>query len=672
VVSVVLFHAGLRAVPGGYVGVDVFFVISGFLITGNILRRLDDRAFTLSGFYANRARRLVPAAFVTIATTCLLAYLILPATRFAQTAHDGLASALYVENWRLAARSVDYLAQGAGASPFQHFWSLGVEEQYYLLWPLLILVGIRVATRFHRSRRVGIGVALGVVLVASFTYSLIYTASHPSEAYYVTTTRMWELSVGGALALLQPVWQRLPAIPMRVAGWAGIGAIFFAVLVFDSSTAFPGGAALVPTLGAAAVISAGPTAGPWGPVALLGRRLPVFVGDISYSLYLWHWPLIVLAASQFTGSIPLWAGLAAGLGSVVPAWLSYRYIERPALRSRSFARTWPGIRLGALGTVGAAAAALVLAAAIPPPRFSPIAVSANGIATTAQGHLVKAGAEVLGDHPEGNPAGAPTRTSASIIPDPIGAADDIPPKQCIAGLTASSDVPCFYGNHRSRTAVELVGDSHTWQWIPAFAAMVSKQGWRGIVHAKASCPLIAAPVLLANVGAYPSCTQWNTAVSAAILREHPAMVIVSASTYLPDPQSANPADDATIIENGFKRAWQPLLDAGIKVVVLADTPVPLLNIPDCVSEHPHELQDCAVERSRAIQTTAQEIAQQSSAGMGFVDLDDAICPTSSCAPVIGSVLVYRDTNHLTATYVRTLSVLFDRAFDRVFLQLTRS
>jgi hypothetical protein len=522
-----------------------------------------------------------------------------------------------------------------------------------------------VAKRYQRSRRLGVGVALAIVLVASLTYSVIYTASNPSEAYYVTTTRVWELSLGGALVLLEPVWKRLPAIAMQVMGWAGVGAILFAVVAFGSTTAFPGSAALVPTLGAAAVIAAGPGAGSRGPVALLGRRLPMFIGDISYSLYLWHWPLIVFAASQFTGSIPLWAGLAAGLGSIIPAWLSYRYVERPALRSRSFARTGPGLRLGLLGSVGAATAALILAAAIPPPHFSPIAISVNGIATTSQGHLVKAGAEVLGDHPEGNPAGAPTSTSASIIPDPVGAADDIPPQQCLIGLTSSNDVPCFYGNARSRTTVELVGDSHTWQWIPAFAAMVSKNGWRGIVHTKASCPLIATPILLAQVGGYQSCTQWNDAVSAAILHEHPAMVIVSASFYLPDPRPANPAGDAAAVGNGYERAWQPLVGAGIKVVVLADTPVPKINVPGCVAQHLHDLQSCAVERSQAIQTTAQELAQQSAPGVGYVDLNDAICPTSSCAPVIGSVLVYRDTNHLTATYVRTLSARFDQAFAQI-------
>ena len=294
---VVLFHAGWSALRGGFVGVDVFFVISGFLITGNISRSLASGRFTLLGFYANRARRLLPAAFVLIATTCLVSYLVLPAQRLNGIGHDAAASAYYAVNWRLAAQSVDYLSLNAAPSPFQHFWSLAVEEQFYVVWPLLLLAAFLLAR--HSPRHRALMVAAALVLVPSLVFSITYTASSPPQAYFVTTTRMWELAVGGLAALTAGYWARLTPPVAAAVGWLGLAGIVYSAVVYTTLTPFPGCAAALPVVSAAAVLVAGPAAGSMGPVALLGRGVMVAVGNISYSLYLWHWPLIVFMSAQF-------------------------------------------------------------------------------------------------------------------------------------------------------------------------------------------------------------------------------------------------------------------------------------------------------------------------------------------------------------------------------------
>ncbi len=674
VVLVVLFHAGVTALPGGYIGVDVFFVISGFLITGNIVRTLESDDFTLLGFYANRARRLLPAAFVTIAVTCLLTYLLLPTTRFNSIAHDALSSAYYAINWRLSQQSVDYLAQNDAASPFQHFWSLAVEEQYYLVWPLLLLIAaalVRRAARTSRLSRVpskrrhtAFVVALLVILVPSFAYSIAYTASDAAQAYFVTTTRMWELALGGAVALSA---RRLMGIPPWAAvalGWAGLAAIVGSAFVYTGATPFPGYAAALPTAGAAAVIAAGPRAGPAGAALLLNHRVPVAIGDISYSLYLWHWPLIVVAAAQFDGPLPLWAGLAAAGAALVPAWLSYLFVEQPGMHALSFASTRAGLSLGLVTSLSGAVAALLLLAFIPATRASSVVVADNGQAVDViTGKQLKVGAEILGLHPAGNKAGAPKDRFESITPSPSEAKFDAPDEgKCITLITVGSDQSCIFGDRSSTTIVELVGDSHAMQWLPALEEVAGRRHWKIITHTKQSCPFNAATLFRQQEkGAYEECTQWNANVSKSILYERPALVLTSSirdTAAWVDGKPLNVDASQPILTKGYEDAWAPLLAAGIKVAAIAGTPVPLVDVPACVSTHRDELRKCALPRSAILPPNDASHRAAKATAASWIDLNDAVCPTTRCAAVIGSVLVYRDVNHLTATYVSTMATIF--------------
>ncbi len=306
VALVVIYHLYPGLLPGGFVGVDVFFVISGFLITGHLWRGYQ-RTGTVGvvDFWGRRARRLLPAAVLVLTVTWVVSRLVLPVSRLADTATQIRASALYFQNWQLAHDAVDYLTDQDPASPVQHFWSLSVEEQFYLLWPLLFLVaGFVARRRGGRSGRAVIAGLTSVLVVGSLTYSVYETRVDPKAAYFVTTTRMWELGLGGLLALL-------PARPQRWLarrgwlGWVGLAMIIAFPFALRGTTAFPGWVALLPVMGAVLLIAGGSAAGRSGPAPLMSARLMVFLGGISYALYLWHWPVIDLYTA--------WRGKAPGL-----------------------------------------------------------------------------------------------------------------------------------------------------------------------------------------------------------------------------------------------------------------------------------------------------------------------------------------------------------------------
>ncbi|MBT8493019.1 MAG: acyltransferase, partial [Deltaproteobacteria bacterium] len=363
VVLVMLYHAGIPWFSGGYVGVDVFFVISGFLITGLLVRELEaTQHIDLARFYARRVRRLLPAAGFTLAAVAALTVAFLPVTRWLSVGRDIQWSALYAVNWRFAGRAVDYLTADEAASPVQHFWSLAVEEQFYLVWPILLLVLTIAARRFARPLRSGLIIGLVAVGAPSLWWSISLTASEPGRAFFVSTTRVWELALGGGLAILTPQVRRLPA--RATVGLAAVGmiGIIWASVTYDALTLFPGSAALVPVLGAVAVVAAG-TALPANPISrVLGLEPMKQVGAMSYSLYLWHWPLVV-AADATWGPLSPTTGFAVVAVSVVPAWLAYRYVEHRWRHSEALVSPpRRGLMVGlALTLVGVAIGAAVVA-----------------------------------------------------------------------------------------------------------------------------------------------------------------------------------------------------------------------------------------------------------------------------------------------------------------------
>ena len=356
ILLVLLFHAGLPSVGGGFVGVDVFFVLSGFLITGLLVREYEAHGrVDLRAFYARRARRILPAAAVVILLTLAAAAVVLSPLDLVRVGGDAIASALSVSNIRFAASSTDYFAPAGQPSPFLHYWSLGVEEQFYLVWPALLIL----AVRFGRPR-LGIGAALLAVFVASLAAAVLLTDVAQAWAFYSLPTRAWQLALGGLLALgaiRAGTYGRVVGIALGSIGWAGLGAIVAAAVLIDPAVAYPGTAALLPCLGAAAVILG---AGHRFSARLLLERLPLrFLGRISYSLYLVHWPILVLPAAGLAigDELPVGARLGLAIVSIPAAWVCYRLVELPVHRSRWFAMR-PG---RTLALAGAALAVTVLA-----------------------------------------------------------------------------------------------------------------------------------------------------------------------------------------------------------------------------------------------------------------------------------------------------------------------
>jgi peptidoglycan/LPS O-acetylase OafA/YrhL len=652
VVLVMLYHAGLPFVPGGFVGVDVFFVISGFLITTQLVTEAERGTLSLQRFYARRAKRLLPAAAVVLAATAALTYFFVPLTRWRDIGGDVVASAVYLVNWRLADRSVDYLAEGSAPSPVQHFWSLAVEEQFYLLWPLLILAGILLASGAQTRMRGMVSVLLGFVVVASFGWSLLQTEAAPARAFFETTTRIWELGVGAGLALAAGACSRLPRTPALVLGWAGLGAIGLSGVLFSTGTPFPGYAAALPVLGAAAVITAGFPVAAGGSASLLGKEPFRWLGRLSYSLYLWHWPLLVVATARWGALSPL-TGLAIAVASVVPAWLTFRLVENPFRYSALVARS-PRLTLslGANFSLAGVAAGLALLALV------------TSVSATNPGAGAPAlGGAVLREDPRNDPAGAPVDSVEWMTPTPAQATSDLPQAQrdgCQQRADDPAVLSCEYGDQDGQISVAAVGDSKMMQWMAALGPLAEQNGWRLTTYLKASCSF-AKVMTEYESRPYQECRIWGESVLGELMSDPPDYVITSQGGGRGLDEHGEPSRDAMV--RGLQAMWTVLTSAGIQVIVLGDNPPPPgLSVYECVQENLDQLSACAFDR-RLGTAEVQREATDGMEGVEFVDLTYAICPTDRCAPVIGNVLVYRQGSHITATYIATLTPRLERALS---------
>lgn len=649
---VLVYHAGVDQVSGGFVGVDIFFVLSGFLITGLLVRELERTGrVSLSRFYARRAKRLLPATAVVLVVTALLTWLYIPVTQWRAFGGDIVSAALYVVNWRLADRSVDYLAEGTGASPVQHFWSLAVEEQYYIVWPLLLLLVALVVRRTRAKVRPTMAVALALIVLPSLAWSVHLTSTQPALAFFVTTTRLWELGIGAAVAIGATQWSRLPVLAAHVLGWAGLAAIGASAFLLSTSTPWPGSAALLPTLGTAAVVVAGFRGG--GPARLLGWRPMVWVGGMSYSLYLWHWPLVVAATFAAGGELGAKRGLLVTAAAFVPAWLSLKLVENPVrfstwVGARARNALWVGLVCTVVGVLAGVGLLLAVPKAPPAPDVSP------------EDPTSRVGAEVLAA--DGPQAGEPRDTSEFITPAPTDAVDDVPEaydRECQVEADSAEPAACSWGDPDGTLDVAVVGDSKALQWTSAFDEVGRTEGWRVTTWTKSACAF-ADVVQTQNGEPYDTCTQWNAAVLAELEASPPDVLVTSqrSSSAMP-PEGGDSSSDAMVA--GLERRWQQVTDLGVRVVVLLDNPAPPDEVYECVAENLDSLTTCAFDRAEGVERSAapelSAAAQALGDTVGVADMTPWVCPTDLCAPVIGDVLVYRQGSHLTDTYVRSTAAM---------------
>ncbi|HEV7710646.1 MAG TPA: acyltransferase family protein [Asanoa sp.] len=653
---VLIYHAGVGFLPGGFVGVDVFFVISGFLITRQLVGEIGRTGrISLAGFYARRAKRILPAATVVLIATAVATWLFVSRERWHDIGGDLLASAVYVVNWRFADRAVDYLAVGVAPSPVQHFWSLAVEEQFYLLWPLLIIGTILVARRLRRSDpRSVLWIGLLVIAVPSFAWSIMQTAASPERAFFVSTTRLWELAVGAGVALVAARLGQLPR-PVAIAlGWLGLGAIVAAAFLVTADSAWPGYLAAAPVLGSAAVIAAGVSAGARGPVAILGTRPFQWVGDLSYSLYLWHWPMIVIAAAHF-GDLSVKQGLVVAAASLIPAWITFKIIENPLRYARAISKSPRlALSLGGNFTLAGVCAGMILVL---------MSNAATPAAPAAARYAPGAGV-LVGQEGRGGPV---PEQFPFITPEPLKAGDDLPDTtadNCFQLMVLADLIYCTYGNPQGKTTVALVGDSKADQWLPAFQVLAEQNDWKLVVAFKGACAFTSATALTGDDPnkPYADCTEWNQALLTRLLADKPAYVFTSqVSAKAADPDGSASVDAMVA---GMNDTWDQLEANGSKVLVIANNSGPAFEEMQCVDAHRTKLSACSFDPARqdanvGYQTQKKAVAAHPSVKM--IDMFDTICPTDRCPAVIGNVMIYRRGSHLTATYVKTMTPQIARA-----------
>ncbi len=640
---VLLYHAQVPGVVGGFAGVDVFFVISGFLITSLLIREID-RSGTISilGFYARRARRLLPAATVVLLFVAISGPLVLSASVRADLGRDILGSTFYVVNWVLAARSVDYLAEDNQASALQHYWSLSVEEQFYVIWPLLMIFAVIVARRSRISRFHLMGALMVAITGVSLLYSIVHTGSSPGTAYFISTTRVWELGVGALLALALPGLQRLSRATSQITALVGLVAVGLSAVMITSETPWPGSAALLPVLGTAAVIAAGCA----HTETLVGRLLGVapmrFIGGLSYSLYLWHWPLLVFA-EEMRPNISLIDRIVIVVAAVVLAYLTKRFIEDPIRFNRKIARKPRAALLGAgvaMTATTAAAVALVLSTPTLADEAPTAAVGAEALA---------------GDVAATDEASVAVPTSGPVYPAPALAPEDVPElytDDCQVPQDSTDVVTCDYGDTTADRVIALVGDSKVGQWLPAFDEIGQEQNFVVRTYTKSACTWTDATLRLQNEP-YDDCQAWGQRVKAELLGgDQPSVVVVSGGSDKAIDAEGGVSTSALV--EGYEQYWKQVVAAGIPVVALADNPHPGFPVYECVEDHPDDFGQCDFEAREGGGTPALREATSVIDGASMIDLTDRICLKERCPAVIGGVLVYRQGSHITATYARTL------------------
>ena len=688
VILVVLFHCGAW-IPGGYVGVDVFFVISGFLITTQLVRELRETGrISLRGFYARRARRILPAATLTTVVTVVVAGLLLPPLAAVRVFGDARAAAVFGANIHFAARDANYFSADLPPSPLQHYWSLSVEEQFYFLWPLLLVmsslvwIGLRRRSAQNAAGRESVArprfpvviVILAAVAALSFAGSVLQTPQSATVAYYSLATRAWELAAGALVALSLPLAARLEKRVAGILTWTGVACIAAAAAVFGSSTPYPGDAALLPVAGAAAIIFAGAAASRrWGAEAVLGTAPFQRVGAWSYSWYLWHWPVLILAPALLGHSLSKLEALTMAVISLVIAVLCFVLIERPIRRMQTFVRR-PSLGLaGGAVLVAASLAAVALAGPVfaslhssGPPVARPVLVSHGTRSLTAQ-----LSADLR--------AGVQTRKVPSNLDPSITAAPEDDPiiakNGCLLVDSGVKSKGCVYGDKSSRTTVVLFGDSHASVWFPALDSLSIQHGWRLRVIAKSGCP--AAAVDVVRFGRwFTNCRLWRQDAEHQIAALHPALVFVTNSQYV--------GDDRPLVgvQKGYVTTWLDGIDATFRflhhvashVVFISDVPMLTQFAPDCLSGHMSDVRACTVTRKTGIRypgVTRQELKLAARAHIDAIDSTPWFCTPTRCPVIVDNILVYRDKQHITPQWSRFLIPVLADAIRPIILRLSK-
>ena len=670
ILLVVLYHAHVGWLSGGFCGVDVFFVISGFLITRQLVRELQGTgSIDLPAFYARRIRRIIPGATLVTATTVIASALLLAPLAARRVFGDVLAAVCFGANFRFAAEGANYFDSSLPPSPLQHFWSLSVEEQFYVVWPLLLLIASLAWARRRRAAGDGgpsrpafpvVLAVLGAVTAFSLWMSIHQTPESPSWAYYSILSRAWELAAGALIALGLPLLARAGRRPAAALTWLGLAAIAVAAIVYGPATPYPGFEALLPVLGATAVIAGGVVASAAGAERVLRVAPLQLLGRWSYSWYLWHWPALILAPAVLGHALSEPEALAVAALSLIPAVLSYTLVERPLRRVQVIVRR-PALGLFGGGALAAATlGVVVIGGSLVAPLTSRAATSRIWPRATTSLTAAKLAADL-------DAAARSHRVPSGLQPPLATAAKALPlivTNGCHLQHAGLRSKPCVYGDVHSATTVVLFGDSHAATWFPALQQLSDRDHWRLVILTKAGCPPVEVNIALTTQGhtPYPQCDTWRRNAEAQIAALHPALVVVSWARYLEYPEASAlagvPATTGSAWGNGVAAIFGFLRGAAAHVVFISDTPTLAQLDPDCVSAHLTSVQRCATSRRAATlrpQVKQQEIALARAAHIDVIDPISWFCSPTTCPAVVGDILLFRDNAHMVPTWSRFIA-----------------
>ena len=591
---VTIFHA--RLVPGGFIGVDIFYVISGYLITGLILREIENTGtLNLQNFYQRRIKRLLPTSVFVLFVTAIVGMFVLPAITRDALGRDLFAAATYISNYLFAWWQNDYQNLNATPSPFIHYWSLAVEEQFYIVWPIFILFLSR-----YGKRAVLYGVAISSAL--SLLLSIYQTQTSPIWAFYSLPTRAWELGVGALLLFIPDTFWKNRFIP-----WVGLIGIAIAALKFDENTSFPGINAVLP-VGATALLIGSIAIWPRLFNDVSNNRVSQWLGAISYPLYLWHWPALVLPSSALGRPLRIRERIFCILLTIVLAHFTSKYIEQP-LRNKKV----PGKKIYRFF---AATTALSLVAGLLITSTASSIISVKGTDYKFNLIDVMEKPSVYGDNCHSN-----------------------------YGETKSGD--CTYGDIDSKTTVVLYGDSHAAQWFPALETLANDRGFKLVSLTKSACPSVDVP--RADQGAFKNvhCDKWRDDSIARIKKLRPAAVIMSSFQYF-NPPSGYP-DEYQWWKEGQIRLLDALRGSSKHLIYISDTPRPLRDIPNCLASR--DPQSCDSTEKSPVKIIN---------GFEKVDPTPWLC-TNYCPAIQDGYVVYRDASHISVAAALALKSQLEAA-----------
>jgi peptidoglycan/LPS O-acetylase OafA/YrhL len=640
ILLVVLFHAGVSGLSGGFVGVDVFFVLSGFFITAMLARELSETGdVDVNAFYTRRAMRLLPALLVTLLVTLGAVFWLYAPIDRAAIAADARAVALHGGNIAFASGAVDYFS--TGDNPLLHTWSLAVEEQFYLVWPLLFLsLGFLGFGGQSERARNKLFVAIVVAGVLSFVASLWMTKVAQPWAFFGMPTRIWEFALGGALALVLARRTDTRTSASTVLQGAGLLMIVVAAMNYERATPYPGLAAVLPALGTSLLITGGDRA----PESAVSRALSIpplrWLGRVSYAWYLWHWPLVGAAAVLYPGlgvsGRLLWSGVA-----LVLAWLTYRFIEQPVRNGTVLSRV-PGYWL-LPGTIAASVGVAALA-------HTAMVAAERGVASSV--HRTFAQARV--DRKQHN---------------------------CWSNTVEDAKGPCEFGDTQSSTTLALFGDSHAEHWLGALDRYGKDAGVKIVVMVKGGCPVADMPELMQPrlKRFYHECTRYREAMVQRIIAMKPTAAILSSyDHYMPRNGKASAWQVTPAMwERGLRRTYERLSNAGVPVLAIRGTPRTWFDVPACLSRRAAGLpfsRNCSYSLERSLIPLAVQAQTRAARGLGvaFVDMNDQICSSYRCPTAKGGVVMFTDDNHLTATFSASLADVFGARLKGAMQELKRA